>query len=240
MSLTLYSRISEELARRIASGVYPPGSVLPSETALAQEFEASRHTLRAAMRQLQDLGLIARKRGSGTVVTGARPSAGFTQSLRSLEDLVQLAERTPRTIRHIQEVVVDIEQAGALGVGPGTRWLRFSSTRGLAGQPPMVWTELYVDAHYKGVRALARRHPERLVSELIEAHYGRRITTVEQTISACAMPAAIAAELAVEPRSPGLHILRQYKDSAGQIVEVSRSYHPADRYAFSTTLIRAQ
>ncbi|MGV2897751.1 GntR family transcriptional regulator [Achromobacter sp. AGC78] len=238
MSITLYTRISEELARRIAAEVYPVGTVLPAENALAEEFEASRHTVRAALRQLQDLGLIARRRGSGTEVIAARSKAGFSQSLRSLEDLVQLAARTPRSIRQIQEVVVDVELAVRLGVGPGTRWLKFSSTRGAEGQPPVVWTELYVDAHYKGVRKLAREHPDRLVSELIEEHYGRRIASVEQTISACALPAAVARELDAVPESPGLFILRHYKDQAGQIVEVSCSHHPAGRYEFSTTLIR--
>ncbi|WP_240320180.1 GntR family transcriptional regulator [Achromobacter insuavis] len=238
MSISLYTRISEELARRIAGGVYAVGAVLPSENALAEEFDASRHTLRAALRQLQDLGLIARRRGSGTVVTAARPKAGFSQSLRSLEDLVQLAARTPRTILQVQEIVADLDLAARLGVGPGTRWLRFASTRGTPGQPPVVWTELYVDAHYKGVRKLARQHPDRLVSELIEEHYGRRIASVEQTISACAMPLAVAGELQVAPESPGLLILRHYKDQAGQIVEASCSYHPAGRYEFSTTLIR--
>jgi DNA-binding GntR family transcriptional regulator len=54
------------------------------------------------------------------------------------------------------------------------------------------------------------------------------------------MPAAVARELEVAPDSPGLYIRRQYKDQAGQIVEVSCSHHPAGRYEFSTTLIREQ
>ena len=238
MPITLYTRISEELTRLIASGVYPVGTVLPAEHTLTEQFDASRHTVRAALRQLQDLGLIARRRGSGTVVIASRPKSGFSQSLSSLEDLVQLAVRSPRTIKQVQEVVVDVELAAYLGVGPGTRWLKFSSTRGVEGAPPVAWTDLYVDTHYKGVRKLAREHPDRLVSELIEEHYGRRIASVEQTISACAIPASIARELEVPVESPGLLIRRQYKDQAGQLVEASCSYHPAGRYEFSTTLIR--
>lgn len=238
MSITLYSRIAEELARRIAEGIYPVGSLMPGENTLAAEFAASRQTVRAALSQLQDLGLIARRRGSGTVVTAERSRAGFSQSLSSLEDLMQLAARTPRLIQQVREVVVDVDLAGQLGVGPGTRWLRFSSTRGEAGQPPMVWTDLYVDAHYKGIRKLAQQHPDRLVSDLIEERYGRRIASVEQTISGCAMPGPVARELGVPEQSPGLFILRHYRDAAGKLIEVSTSYHPADRYRFSMTLIR--
>lgn len=240
MSITLYTRISEDLARQIASGVYPVGNALPTEQVLTEQYNASRHTVRAALRQLQDLGLIARRRGSGTVVIAAKTKAGYSQSLSSLEDLVQLAVRTPRTIKRIQEVVVDVDLASELGMAPGTRWLKLSSTRRVEGAPPVAWTDLYVDAHYKDVRRLARQHPDRLVSELIEEHFGRRIASVEQTISACAIPASVAKELAVTTDSPGLMIRRQYKDQAGQLVEASRSYHPAGRYEFSTTLIREQ
>ncbi|MFC4275518.1 GntR family transcriptional regulator [Achromobacter aloeverae] len=238
MSITLYSRIAEELARRVADGTYPVGDPMPGENALAEEFDASRQTVRAALRQLQDLGLIARRRGIGTIVTAERQKAGFSQSLSSLEDLVQLAARTPRTLKHAREVVMDVEQAGRMGVRPGTRWLCLSSTRGEEGRPPMVWTDLYVDAHYKGIRKLAQQHPDRLVSDLIEERYGRRIASVEQVISGCAIPDAVAKELGVPGQSPGLLILRQYKDLAGSVIETSESYHPADRYRFSMTLIR--
>lgn len=238
MSISLYTRISEELARRIANHEYPLGSLIPPENALAEEFGASRHTVRAALRQLQDLGLIARRRGSGTTVEAVSPKSGFSQSLASLEDLVQLAARTPRHIQKMQEIVADIDLAAQLRVGAGTRWLRISSKRGEAGKPPIVWTDLYVDAHYRGIRKLAQQYPDRLVSELIEAHYGRRIASVEQTIDARAIPAAVARELDVAPESPGLFILRQYRDQAGNVVEVSTSYHPAGRYQFSFTLIR--
>lgn len=238
MSISLYTRISEELARRIASHEYPVGSVIPPENALAEEFGASRHTVRAALRQLQDLGLIARRRGRGTTVEAASPKAGFSQSLASLEDLVQLAARTPRDIQKMQEIVADIELAAQLGVAPGTRWLRISSKRGEAGQPPMVWTDLYVDAHYRGIRKLAQQYPDRLVSELIETNYGRRIAAVDQMITAQPIPAAVARELDVAADSAGLFILRQYRDQAGKVVEASISYHPTGRYQFSFTLIR--
>ncbi|VFR21368.1 Transcriptional regulator, GntR family [plant metagenome] len=237
-SISLYSQIAEELARRIANGDYPVGSALPTEHELVDAFSASRHTVRSALRQLQDLGLISRRRGSGTVVEAQRPRSGYSQSLSSLEDLVQLAARTPRSVQKMQEVVLDIDQAAELGCPPGTRWLRISSTRGEAGKPPAGWTDLYVDAHYSKVKKLVQAHPDRLVSDLIESHFGRRIATVEQTISAAPVPAEIARVLEVPAGSPGLFILRHYRDQAGVLVLASTSYHPADRYRFSMTLIR--
>jgi Transcriptional regulators len=238
MPITLYSRIAEELTRRIADGIYPVGTPMPGENALVEEFSASRQTVRAALRQLQDLGLVARRRGIGTLVQANRSKGSFSQSLSSLEDLVQLAVRTPRTIHQAREVVADLDLAAQLGIRPGTRWLCMSSTRGEAGQPPIVWTDLYIDAHYKGVRKFAQQHPDRLVSDIIEQRYGRRIASVDQTIAACAIPDAVARALQVSPASPALFIIRHYKDVAGRMVMASVSYHPAERYRFSMTLVR--
>ena len=69
----------EQLATLIRLGVYPRGSVLPSERELAGRLAVSRATLREAMAALREAGLVqtTRGRGGGTVVTmrPATPSA---------------------------------------------------------------------------------------------------------------------------------------------------------------------
>jgi GntR family transcriptional repressor for pyruvate dehydrogenase complex len=69
----------EQLATLIRLGVYPRGSVLPSERDLAGRLAVSRATLREAMAALREAGLVqtTRGRGGGTVVTmrPATPSA---------------------------------------------------------------------------------------------------------------------------------------------------------------------
>ncbi len=65
----------EQLATLIRLGVYPRGSVLPSERELSDRLAVSRATLREAMAALRQAGLVqtTRGRGGGTVVT-MRPS----------------------------------------------------------------------------------------------------------------------------------------------------------------------
>jgi GntR family transcriptional regulator len=234
-----FTQLSEVLARRIAQEHYPVGSMMPTEKELMDEFDTSRHTVRAALRQLQDAGLVSRRRGSGTVVEARTASGGFSQPLTTLEDLVHLAAKTPRHLRASRAVVADVDLARVLGVPPGTRWIRFTSTRHGDDGNPIVWTDVYLDAQYSDVRKAVEESPDRLISALIEEKYGRCIVSVGQDISACALPAAIAKVLRVEPNSPGLFILRQYRDAAKELVSVSTSYHPAGRYKFSTTLVRA-
>lgn len=64
-----YRQIFEKLQENISSGHYKPGKRLPSEAELVRRFKVSRMTVFRAMRELQSLGLITRRVGSGTFVT---------------------------------------------------------------------------------------------------------------------------------------------------------------------------
>lgn len=66
-----YREIKADMLRRIKSGEFPPGSLLPSELDLAQAYGAARATVSRAMRELVDEGIVERKRKAGTRV---RPS----------------------------------------------------------------------------------------------------------------------------------------------------------------------
>lgn len=64
----LYSQIYNRLVEQINSGVYPPGSKLPSEKELANEYGVSRITSKKAMDTLAVNGYISRTPGRGTFV----------------------------------------------------------------------------------------------------------------------------------------------------------------------------
>jgi len=75
MSNHKYRQIFERLQEDICSGHYKPGNRLPSEAELVRRFSASRMTVFRAMRELQSLGLVTRRVGSGTFVS-ASPTRG--------------------------------------------------------------------------------------------------------------------------------------------------------------------
>ena len=70
---TIWQSISERLRAEIAEGLYPPGSRLPTEAALAARFGVNRHTLRRAIAALAEAGFVTPRRGAGVFVA-ARPT----------------------------------------------------------------------------------------------------------------------------------------------------------------------
>src|SRR5258708_8552148 len=71
-----YQQILENIKNDILSGRYQPGQKLPSEAALLKRFGASRITVGRALRELQQAGLVPRRKGSGTYVGNASPGDG--------------------------------------------------------------------------------------------------------------------------------------------------------------------
>src|SRR5919199_4229389 len=91
----LYHQAAKVLEEAIEDGRLPRGSKLESELDLAEQFGISRPTIRAAIKQLVDKGLLVRRRGIGTIV--APKPVRRAVALTSLYDDLAKAGREPRT-----------------------------------------------------------------------------------------------------------------------------------------------
>lgn len=69
MAEAMYQRIADDLRRRIECGELGPGSQLPTEAELREQYEASRNTVRDAIKWLITFGLVETRPGQGTFVT---------------------------------------------------------------------------------------------------------------------------------------------------------------------------
>jgi GntR family transcriptional regulator len=86
----LYRVVERRLRALVEQGAFSEGSKLPPEVELAEMFGVSRNTLREALMNLEQDGLILRKHGVGTF---ARPAGMAEQGLEALESLDTLGRR---------------------------------------------------------------------------------------------------------------------------------------------------
>lgn len=86
-----YAQVVAEIQRRIESGEYPPGSLLPSEHQLSDEFQIARPTVVRALRVLRQDGWIETQQGKGSFVRG-RPALAGLQSERPGEEALNRDE----------------------------------------------------------------------------------------------------------------------------------------------------
>jgi GntR family transcriptional regulator len=231
----LYKRIVRVLQNEIISGKHPVGARLPTESALCRRFSVSRHTVREALRQLRESGLVSPRQGSGTTVAAAAPT--FTvQSVASVPDLMQYAVTTRYVVERSRFVVADGRLARRLGCSPGRRWLYTEGLRYAPdGAPPICWTEVYVHAAYAGIRSLIGKRTGPIYT-WIEEMYDERVVEVVQTLRAVTIPETLAAKLQAPAGSAALEIERVYKSAKHRMIEVAFNIHPADRFSYSISL----
>ena len=116
---TLVSRMSEDLRSRLAAGDLPPGSRLPTESELSAEFKVSRPTVRAALRELEALGLVRTQHGVGTFVTDPPTVRAGLERLDSITDSIRSSGHEPG-MTYVSRIVRPVlpEEAATMGV-PG-------------------------------------------------------------------------------------------------------------------------
>lgn len=233
--------ISRQLLDGIATGRFPVGGLLPTEFELCEQFQASRYTIRAVLQELQDMGLVSRRKNVGTRVEAVRPKAVFRPTLASVEDLMQFGEAHRRVVQSVDTVTAPPDVAAELCGAVGAQCLRISSVRldDGASAAPIAWTDVYIDAAYADVGRIVRDTPEVLVSALIETHHGRQIAEIEQDVRASTLEdARVGSALGLEPGTAVLKIVRRYRDEAGDTFEVSVTTHPAETFSVTTRMKR--
>src|SRR3712207_4518742 len=138
----LYHQAARALEEAIEDGRLPRGSKLESELDLAERLGISRPTMRAAIKQLVDKGLLMRRRGIGTTVA-PRPVRRAV-ALTSLYDDLKESGREPTTrVLNFEETPCPPEIAEHLGLGPTAPVLRFDRLR-LADSDPIALMHNFV------------------------------------------------------------------------------------------------
>jgi DNA-binding GntR family transcriptional regulator len=229
-----YLQLAAELRDLILSGRLGTKDQFPTESALCRTYGVSRFTVREALRRLQAEGLIARRRGSGTVVQPAAARGGaLHQPLSNVGEILQYARDTRAT--YTAEGRVPLPRAIAEQIAGDTdgRWFRFRGIRTREGDDlPIAVTDAYV--HGRHADAVARIDPaQSTLFRQLEDNAGIAVHKVTQDIQAVSASAAVAEALGIPRRSATLRILRCYFDQKGQLFEISVSHHPGDRFAYS-------
>lgn len=234
-----YMQLAQTLVNEIQSGRFPVGSTIPTEFELCEQFGASRSTVREAVKQLVQLGMVVRQAGVGTTVKSLRSEGGYRQVMQHLSDLHRYTADTVLQILSKETAELrDPAVCELLKAGPGETWLRITGLRRSGDSPdPICHTEVLIQPAFRSL-VVSENESHVPIYTLIEKQFGERIVEVQQEIRAIAMPAAIATLVNARARSPALWLCRRYLNRRSEVVEAAFSIHPADRFSYSETFQR--
>ena len=130
----LYFQVAQQIEHAINEGDLAPGDRLDNEISLAEQFGLSRPTMRRAIQELVDKGLLVRKRGVGTQVVHGQVTRPV--ELTSLFDDLANHHQTPTTVVLANEVVTATDEVAVmLAVASGSEVLHLRRLRYAHGEP---------------------------------------------------------------------------------------------------------
>jgi GntR family transcriptional regulator len=225
----LYVQLAKNIRQHISDGGIDPGNALPSERDLSEMTGMSRVTIRKAIEQLIDEGLLFRKQGSGTFVAPRIEAPGST--LSGFSDDAHRQGQNPGVYWMFKNYATPTEEeAIMLETAPTTKVARLGRVR-LMGGEPLAIEHAVVPARF--LPAL-----ELLGDSLYAALdvQGFRPTTGKQRIRASLATPTEAGILSIKENSEILRIERLTRLADGTPVEFTRSAYRGDRYDFVSEL----
>lgn len=225
--MTVRFQISDALRRQIESGALPAQSAIPSERELAQQLGVSRMTVRAAIDDLVDEGLLIRRQGRKTIVADEKISraAGFT----SFSEEMRLRGWEPKSVvRQVTTQLADVAIAAQLGLPVGGRVILLERLR-FADDEPLAYEVVHLP-HSRFPDLPAMDLANSSLYELLESRYGVRPVYAEESVEAVLMSVQEAQLFGLAPGAPALLTRRVTYDESNTVVEAAMTLYRGDRY----------
>ncbi len=241
MADPMYRQIAEDLRRQIETGELPPGAQLRTELELREKYEASRNTVRDAIKWLITRGLVETRPGQGTFVvqkivpfittlTGD-PQAG--ESGPYLRDVKAKRRDPDATPPRVEIQVADRDLAAELRLDAGATVVSRHQQYRIDGTPWSLQTSFYpLSLVERGAtRLIAANDIEEGAVEYLRETVGIKQVGYRDTITVRA-PDGVEARffgLADDGRVSVIETRRTAFDKNGMPVRLTVSVYPADR-----------
>lgn len=185
LTLPLYEVVKREITEAIMIGKFGPGAVLPSEIALSQTYGVAVGTIRRALMDLTNDGLLSRRRKTGTVVTGRKPQHSlrlFFQYFR-LHGIDGSLSKSVTKVTNIKNGSASPMDAEKLQIEQGAPVVTFHRVRYIDDKPIMHEILTLARERVPDFPSSPEAMPPLFYLHLLDA-YGIRISAIREQVGA--------------------------------------------------------
>ncbi|HEX2914316.1 MAG TPA: GntR family transcriptional regulator [Chloroflexia bacterium] len=234
--LPRYYQLKEIIREKVTSGQWLPGSLIPSERELCEQYGISRMTARQSITELVNEGYLYREQGKGTFVAHPKITQQLVQLTGFTEDMQARSQRPTTRVLEKEMWPADEATALKLRIKPGLPIFRVRRLRLADGEPLCIETSYL---NFIGCEKLLEEDLEyNSLYKLLETRYGMPPLEAEQELEAGLARDEEARLLMISPGSPVLLIRRSTYTERGQPLEYAKSTYRGDKYRFYSRLNR--
>lgn len=234
--VALHFKVREYILGRLATGALRPGEQVPTEAELVQLFGVSRPTVRQALTDLVNAGVIYRRPGLGTFVAEPRIEQELQRLTGFVEDMQALGLQPSARVVKIETTRVTDEIARHLDLVPGEAVTHVQRVR-LANDQPVSFDDTYLPKDL-GQRIAGEDLEVYPIFALLEEKYGLKLREAEYVVEASSADRVTARHLGLRVGQPIFLIERTSYSMDGRPVDYERLYYRGDRVRYRMRLRR--
>ena len=223
----LYQQLMSRLKNDIMAGVYPAGARIPSEQLLCDTYGVSRVTVRKAMLDLVQEGLLVRRQGKGTFVAEERIQRDLQQVTSFSAACRQMGHTAGARLVSAEMQEATAEDCEKLGLAPGSRVAEICRVRLCDDEPVMLEINRFAESY----AFLLRESAESSLYALLAARGVKPASAVHDISLGHATP-AVARHLGCNPGDALLLLDEMVLDQHGEPLHLSRQWIRGDKYTF--------
>jgi GntR family transcriptional regulator len=234
--LPRYYQLKELIRDRIRGGEWVPGTLIPSERILSEQYGISRMTVRQSVTELVNEGLLYREQGKGTYVGRPKIAQQLLRLTGFTEDMQARERRAGAKVLSAEMWPANEPTAERLRIKVGQPVYRLRRLRTADGEPLAVETSCIT---FLGCERLLHHDLEQeSLYRLLETTYDVPPIAADQELEADVVGEDDAVLLRVAPGSPVLRTRRVTETRRGQPIEYATSVYRGDTYRFYTRMVR--
>lgn len=157
MTETLNEKVTNELKNDLKNRIYPEGTFIPSEAKLQIKYGCSRHTIRRALKNLKDAGLVTSIKGKGYYVVNKQDlGISILDKYNLLYNRLKYDEDYVRNVESFEIITITEEHAKKTGFPVGDQAYEIIRSRSVHDKIIIYETSYYlVDRVPKLTREIA-------------------------------------------------------------------------------------
>jgi len=229
----LWHQAEQALRSLIADGTWPDGTQLPNEGKLSEMLGVSRITIRHALRNVEEAGLLRREHGRGTFVRTSTMTAGVRGLTSFTQEMADRGLVVGSRVLEMVELPATPEVASALEITEGETVVMVRRLRAGNNQPIGIQTAFMPAARVPGFVNIGGAVPS--LYEALKTHFGIFPQVAREIYRVGIVSAEDAALLEVEAGSPAFIVQRITSDARGPF-EYTVSTMRGDRYEIRSRL----
>ncbi|NYI42869.1 GntR family transcriptional regulator [Demequina lutea] len=236
--LPLHQQVNDALRRSIISGDLALGGRLPSERVLAREFGVSRVTVRQALKDLEQEGLVEAGDGLRWVARPAPALASVEEGVTGLVSFSELGAMRELTVRakvlFCETRPSSLDEAEAIRIAPGASVHELVRLRYLEDVPVVVDHSVIPATVAPSLNDVDFTTAS--LYQTLASRYGCTVTRAEYALEARTADPQHAELLGLQPGEPVLEAWQTTFDGQGRVIQLCRLVYRGDRYRFRTLL----